>query len=311
MKISKLIIKLADNELSDKKREKLEKMLYENPQLMKEYKTHLQLNEFLDKEFNNGKTDVIKKNETPEEKSLDAELESLENESYSSTVDIVKEWKEEKKDAQYSNDLKQFASLGIKAKKEKEKQLQENVASNKSADTGKKTILLGRWYFIAATIAAFIVVSVVLFNYLTSSVDNDELYVANYQPYHFVAEQTRSSDLPEDSLINLATKLYLEGLYPKASELALQALNLNKEHVKAQFLYGLTQLEAKNYSSAANEFENILSNNNNYHIEARWYLALCYLKLKRTDEAKTLLEKLGQSKNFYRERALELVKKIE
>lgn len=311
VKISKLIIKLADNELSDSEREKLEKKLYGNPKLMKEYKTHMQLNEFLNKEFNHEKPDKVKKKITQQDKSLEAELESIENNSLSSTVDVVKEWKEDKIDDEYSNELKEFASLGLKAKKEKNRKLQQGDHSKEKTDVGKKTLLLNRWYLIAAAVVTFFMVSALLFNYLKSPADNSELFVQFYQPYHFVLEQTRGSDLPEDSLINVATELYLERKYSEASELALNAINLNDNHVKARFIYGLTQLEAKNYTQAAFEFETILNSDNSYHLEARWYLALCYLKLKKTKDAKDLLNILAQSKSFYMEKALELLKKME
>jgi len=315
MKKSKLIIKFADKELSRKDREMLEQELYKDPKLMQEYLTHVELNDFLKKKFMPEYTekDVLTqytKKESLEKKSLDAETEAFNNGVFHSTIDLIKGWKEESKDNEYSNELKEFAALGINEMKEKAKQ-KRNLKLEKKTDEIKKAIFPNKWYFIAASVAALFVISFILIKYSNSAVDNSELFASYYHSYHFVTDQTRSSDLTVDSLVIKAVELYKSENYTEASKVIINALELNDKHVKARFLHGLTLLEAGGYSDAANEFNSILSDHDSYNIESRWYLALCYLKLEKTQQAKKLLKELSHSKNLYQKRALEILLELE
>ena len=305
MDISELIIKLADGELSDKEKEKLKQKLYNNPKLMQEYLTHIQLNDFLKKEFGVDDITEIRK-KSPEDKSLEAEEEGLEKGLFQSAIDHVKDWKEEKKntDKEYLGELKDFASLGLKAKKHVVKLTEKQKKS-------RKKVLMKKWYFVATTIAALFVISFFVIPHFNSPADNSALFAHYYKPYQFVIEQNRNGDPHIDSMVNIATLFYKDSKYQKASEIVTTVLTETSQHIKARFILGLTFVEAQNYTLASDEFKKILKNHDSYHLESKWYLALCYLKLEETNDAIKLLKELNESKNLYQKMAKEILKKIQ
>ena len=313
MEISELIMRLADNELSQEEREELEKILYKDPRLMQEYLTYLEMNDFLKEKFATKETEKRNlfgddKKESAGKKSLDAEKEAFNKGTFYSTIDLVKEIKEEGNKKKYSDDLKEFAAIGIKEMKGKVNWGDENTVTIKK--TVPKTRILRKWYFLAASITVFLSISILLTKSIFTPADYSGLFASYYQPYFFVVEQTRSSDRVLDSLVNGATELYKSGNYAQASKIIRNALEINNKHVKAIFIYGLTMLEVKNYARAADEFKMILAGYDSYQIESKWYLALCYLQLDKPGEAKKLLVELGLSKNLYQKRALDLLDAI-
>ncbi len=297
MDISELIIKLTEGELSEKEREELKQKLYNDPKLMQEYLTHVQLNDFLKKEFNVEQFEEEINTESAEEKSLAAEKEALETGLFHSTVDHVKDWQEKKTENESLDELKEFASLGLKEKKKEQAKTEEKPIA------ATKNLFLQKWYYTVSAIAALFVVSFLVIKYTNSSAGNTTLFAYYYQPYHFVIEQDRGNETVDDSLVNTATELYKSEKYSDASELTSKVLEKTNGHVKAHFILGLTLIEAKNYEAAADEFNWILDNHASYHLESKWYLALCYLKLEKNKKAQKQLKDLSESKNLYQERA--------
>ena len=309
---SEHIIKLVDNELSAKEKNKLEKELYKNPKLMQEYLTQIQLNDFLRKKFGANLSEKKNRRDSKSsgENGLDFETEAFKTGAFLSATNLLEELKDESISKNYSDELKEFSAIGIVEKsKQASTSVNLRVVGKENIETKKG--ILTKWYFIATSVAAMLVISFILYRYNSAPVSNAELFSSYYQSYHFVKEQTRGSDLTIDSLVEEATELYKSKKYSKAFLLIIDALELNAEHVKARFLHGLTLLEEGHYSNAANEFNSILSGYDSYNIESRWYLALCYLKLENTREAEKLLRELGQSKNLYQKRALEILKKMD
>ncbi len=304
MDVSELIIKLADGELTGKEKEELKQKLYNNPKLMQEYLTHVQLNTFLKKEFGVENIEEITK-ASPEEKSFEAEEEALEKGVFKATFDHVKDWNEEKKNTgkAYLDELEEFVSLGLKEKNA------EIKLGQKQKPLGKKA-QMKKWYYAVAAVAAVLVISFGLIEYFSAPAENTTLFAHYYQPYHFVVEQNRSGDPPVDSIVNAATELYQSGKYAEASGLAKTVLDKANQHVKARFILGLTFIEIKNYTHAIDEFNWILDNHDSFHLESKWYLALCYLKLKENNKASKLLKELSQSKNFYQERAKAILEQM-
>ncbi len=303
--ISELIIKLTEGELSDKEKEELKQKLYNNPKLMQEYLTQVQLNDFLKKEFNAEQIEQDVNKESAEEKSLAAEKEALETGAFRSTVDHVRDWQEKKTEKELLDELKEFASIGLKEKK------QEHANFTKKQNPTPKIILLKKWHYAVAAIAALFVLSFLVIKYTSSSADNKALFAYYYQPYHFFVEQDRSNETLDDSLINTAIELYKSEKYNEALELLNSVLEETNEPVKAHFIIGLSHIEAKNYKAATGEFNWILDNHVNYHLESKWYLALCYLKLDETKKAQKLLIDLSTSKNLYQERATVILTQLQ
>lgn len=308
MDISELIMKLADNELSPIERENLEKELYKDPKLMREYLTYLEMNEFLDGKFANKDTEKEnqpdnKLKEDVGKKSLDAEKEAFKKNTFYSTIDLVKEIREKRHKNDYPDELKEFVSLGLERNdNENQKKSQGTVKHNR-----RKINLLNKWFLIAASIVVLVSISVVLKKTVFVRVNSSGLFAAYYQPYFFVVDQTRGSDSLADVLINEATELYKAGDYELASNISANVLELDPKQVKALFIHGLTMIEVKNYQKAADEFGLILSNYDSYQLEAKWYLALCFLKLERKRDAKILLRELSLSKNYYQTRAVAML----
>jgi len=315
VKKSELIIKLADNELAADEKDKLEKEIYRSPELMQEYLTQIQLNNFLQKKF---RSEQIADNflasdkeiESLEKKSLDTEAEAFDTGTFKATMNLINDFQDESSGDEYSARLKEFAATGINARKEKVKK-RNNFKVIKKDETFRKESILSKWYFIAASAAAVLVISFLIYKNISAPLSSDDLYVEYYKSYHFVTEQTRSSDKITDNMVHDATKLYKSEKYAEASVLVMDALELNNKHVKARFIYGLTLLEASNYTTAAKQFSRILSNHDSYNIESRWYLALCYLKQEKSANAKRLLSELSQSKNLYQKRAIKILDELD
>ncbi len=339
-----LITKYTDNELSTKEKGKFEKKLNKNPELLREYKLHLRLNEFMEGKFMSQHTEkdiffnyadqfaheAIKeyKNENSDDNELLVFLNSAKNEDESSLYEKnrcgekeaikkavdnlaykwVKDWKEEEQDNDYLKELKEFAASGLK---QNEEELQKrSLKVIKRDKTISKVRIINKWYYVAASIAAIFIISINIWSYFYSAVNNSELFVSYYQPYSFVLDQTRDSDTKIESTFNKAATLYKSKKYLDASAMFKDLLSIDNNNVRTRFLYGLTLIEKENYLNAVKELVIITEQHDSFNLEARWYLALCYIKLDNNKKAKELFLELSLSKNFYQKRALEMLEDL-
>lgn len=345
MDIITQINKYTDKEYSMDEEKQFEKALYRNPGFMDEYQLHLHLNNYMKGKFmvehaekddfytdaaqfaqkaisihksneskNNEILDFLNTAKNENEGSLDEKIKFAETEAYENNINRltnnwVNDWKKEEKDIDYLKGLKSFVANGMAQNQEK-KQHEPKLKIVKKQETSDKYKYLNKWFYLAASIAAIFIISINLWDYIYSPVSNSELFASYYQPYDLASSQTRSSDTETETKFQKASNLYEAEDYTEALKLFNKVLSADSEHVKARFLYGLTQLETRNYKSAAEEFNLVIQLNGSYNIDARWYLALCYIKLEKTEKAVQLLKELSLIKNYYQKQATEILSEI-
>ena len=340
---TRLILKYIDNELISEERQKFEAELLTNPALMKEYELNLRLKNSLKARFKSEQAetdqfidqadqfaekaidDYVKKKDAGkeirdfilsarEESSPDEKLAMAEKEFDEKNLgNLADEWikdLENKKENVMAVEIRDFVESVMKEEAEKEKEQKKKQYEGKVLSLHKQTYNR-KWLYVAASIAAVLVISFFVLRYFTIHGEDKDLFAQYYTPYHFATEQNRSGDSIIEMNLETAANLYNQSSYTRASEIINEVLKKDSENVKAHFLSGLILMEKKNFTVASAEFEHIISDFDTYRIESKWYLALCYLKLDKSAEAKGLFTELSASGNYYQKRAGEILKDLE
>jgi tetratricopeptide (TPR) repeat protein len=173
-----------------------------------------------------------------------------------------------------------------------------------------KTILQRRMLLVAAGLALIITLGLLFYELRHREYTSDKLYSMYYKPY--VPDIIIRSDTDKADALCEAILLYDRGSYSEAYDNFLGLVNDDRENYMARFYLGLSCMEQNKFEEAIIQFNNILKNCRStliYH--SQWYGALCYLKTNNTREAKIFLETIISGDTYYREKAENLLKKLD
>jgi tetratricopeptide (TPR) repeat protein len=172
-----------------------------------------------------------------------------------------------------------------------------------------RTVLYKRMLLVAAGLILIIILGVLFYELRHREYTSDKLYSMYYKPY--VPDIIIRSDTDKADALGEAILLYGRGNYSEAYDNLLGLVNEDSENYMARFYLGLSCIEQNKFKEAIIQFNNILKNCRStliYH--SQWYGALCYLKTNNTREAKDLLETIISGDTYYREKAENLLKKL-
>lgn len=175
----------------------------------------------------------------------------------------------------------------------------------KQESSEESTTSYSLFWKIAASIVIVFGVGTLLWNTLNTSDDFSDLYAAYYELYP-VEDVIRGSTQVEKDVI---MKSYAEGDYQKV--VAILSDNASFPITEQFRLYlGNSYLNLEKEQEALQQFQQI-SDDSKYSENANWYQALTYLKLKDAEKSSVLLEKIVDFDGVYKEKALELLTKLE
>jgi tetratricopeptide (TPR) repeat protein len=138
----------------------------------------------------------------------------------------------------------------------------------------------------------------------------NDLFATYYQkmPADF---GTRSEESTDNEFIR-AIKLYNQNNYKEAIIAFERVLKKDPSNNAAKLFLGISYTETRQYKNAANQFTNIIQGKDPIFEEhASWYLSLCYLKTNNPGLAKNILQILVNTNSFYKDKASDLLKKLQ
>jgi tetratricopeptide (TPR) repeat protein len=138
-----------------------------------------------------------------------------------------------------------------------------------------------------------------------------ELFADYYKPFERVTFVQRNADGSVDRRVVNGIKAYNDGNYTEATDMLSALVDKGEYSAIACFYNGLAQMESSRYNRAIEQFEYLLSNYYVYGQEATWYMALCHLKTGNTAKTKALLRELSKEKGIYREKSVNLLRKLD
>jgi len=185
-------------------------------------------------------------------------------------------------------------------------------------DAGKEAsgkFLRINWkYAVGAAVSMLIVASTILYNFSQSS--NDKIFASFYHRYEANYEanevNNRAAGVNKVSTLINAVQLYDQGDFASATNQFDEIIATDPDNIAAHFFSGLASIESKHYDKAIENLSYVISKKDIPYIEhSEWYLALCYLKTDRTSKAISLLNRIANNNNYYKTKALDLLKQLQ
>lgn len=240
------------------------------------------------------------------QKYLDGKLEGKELESFESDLsnnqDLVDELNLIKEIDESLSDIELY-NFEIKVKKGINEYMKENSTSQK-----KIIRLFYNKYSIAASIIFLIgfISFIVSYNQIPG---NNQYFAQYYQKYE--NDIIKRSDTSSEDLYVLAIENYNNGEYEKSIMLFQQNIIEGNNSNASNFYSGLCYMELYQYQKALSCFSETNITNNLIKIHSQWYTALSYLKLNKIEKAKNLLKVIIEDNKYYKEKAAELLQKLQ
>jgi hypothetical protein len=138
-----------------------------------------------------------------------------------------------------------------------------------------------------------------------------DLYADFYEPFEQVNFVQRNADGSIDHEVVNGIKAYNEGRFFDATDVLSDVIKEGKVSATTHFYNGLAQMETGEFNKAVVQFEYLLSNYYVYGQEATWYMALCHLQTGNIAKTKKALRELTKEKGIYREKAANLLRKLD
>jgi TolA-binding protein len=201
--------------------------------------------------------------------------------------------------------IRSIRGAGLHRDLAKLKELEKSLQDTEREST-KPMMSLKVWHYaIAAAVALFLIVTLVL---LPDQESPEQLFQTYFAPARNVFEPTvRGADPAVRRAA--AFQAYEWGNYQFAVEQFTSLLKENKEPGML-LLNGNANLMLGNVEAAEENFITLINDFDELDTTAEWYLSLCYLKKGEVDKARNMLKELGAAEGSYAMKARELLKKI-
>jgi len=167
-------------------------------------------------------------------------------------------------------------------------------------------------YAVIRYAAIFIGLAIIgsLFIMMNRNMPSDEIFSKYYTSYD-PAATSRSLQTGENTDYKTAVEFYNVHDYRTAAIYFSKVIDKDPSHMESALLYGVSNLEEKNYPEAEKSFDRVMDNNGSlYQEDAEWYLALCYLKTEEKTKAVEQLTSIKKSTSIYRKDAGKILKRI-
>lgn len=224
--------------------------------------------------------------------------------------------KELQSNAVLADDIKLYKEVdqAIREQDVLELRNQLDIVHNSLDDTVRNPKRIPRYrkvisYAAIASLAVLISVGV-LYKLQNKKLGNVEIFEKYYEPYE-VTMVYRSGEEATQALMNDARQYYDAGKYEEAIVLFQKLLAENPDDMETNLYSGISYMEVKKYNDAGKSFNKIIAHNDNLFIEqAEWCLGFCYLMTGKKEDARDHFNKIAYSKSSYRNKALEIAKRI-
>jgi TolA-binding protein len=138
----------------------------------------------------------------------------------------------------------------------------------------------------------------------------EKIYSKNYSVYEYPGT-SRTTQTAADIQFTRALQYYADNDYTNSGILFREFLKNNPENMQATLLYGISEMENKNFPNAEYSLNKIIKAEYNLYTDhAQWYLALCYVATGETIEAKQQLSAIRNSESIYRNKARKILRKL-
>lgn len=212
-------------------------------------------------------------------------------------------------DKDFAGDLENFKLLidGIKYSgrnnlREKVLEWDEEIADIEERDSGKVRKL--KWYYLAASIAFFLIVSSVII--FTMETGNDELYAEYYSPYDYISKATRGDETDDIQI----SHWYDQAQYEKTIT-AISDISADNQTPEMKLALGNCYMQLSKYEEAIRIIKEVSDENLGNKIAADWYLSLCYLANEQPELAVAILKNISEIRSSYAARAQNLLNDLE
>jgi len=165
------------------------------------------------------------------------------------------------------------------------------------------------WWLVAASVALFLVCTLLYTTYFTQPTNPDTLFAAYYQPPSSMQGMRGSSNQDGAEAKTAAFASYNQGKYGQSIALFKRALAKEKDET-VLFYLGNAYLAADMPNQAIQTFSEYQHTYREYEVEVNWYMSLSYLKTGNVPEAKKILEALAKRENRFRDQADHLLKAL-
>lgn len=187
----------------------------------------------------------------------------------------------------------------------------EAIEPPQSPKVRRSMIYMGKWHLVAASLIILIGIGSIMYMMGNSNYSEEDIYGRYYKPYNVIIN-TRSVEAHTSKLLVNALKSYEAKEYTTALSLFQQVLEKDSLNITGNFYSGISNIEIKKYNAANKNFNRIIQHKNNLFIEqSEWYLGFCYLMTNKKEEAIRQFHTIAQSNSFYKEKAQEILNRLE
>lgn len=210
-------------------------------------------------------------------------------------------------DIEYAKEFEQYKLLIDGIKHSGRKNFRERISEwdqemNEEGHEKVTNIRSFSRYYIAASIAFFLVVSFVLYFNLGS----DNLYSDYYTAYNYDPGNTRG----RDSEFSRISQLYEMAKYQEVIA-AMNDIPLENQTETLKIALACSYMELEKYEEAIVMLQKISSSKGGHETTSIWYLSLCYLATDKPELSVPLLTKLAGMNSSYTANAKKLLAELE
>lgn len=177
-----------------------------------------------------------------------------------------------------------------------------------------KRINLARRYFLVAASILFLITSALIYwNMQSGAMPTGSELFAQYHEVYDLNQNVRGIDASTDPKFQSGLQQYQAKNYSAAANIFQELATSNETDMVLAFSLGSAYLnqQTPNLNLASQQFEKIMTDGQSIYVpRAKWYQAMIHLKEENLEKAKPLLEDLAKSKDSFGEKASKILEKI-
>ena len=187
-----------------------------------------------------------------------------------------------------------------------EESLQEaDVLEKETGKGGQK-----RRYVGYMSLAAAVVLALVLIRLLVPFTGTDRLYQSYYEPLQASNYIQRNTGPVSLSGFEEGIRSYMDGDYQNSIKILSGVKNAQEGNPAIRLFLGLSYMGLEQYETAGVILEDFINNSSQYIPEGLWYLGLCYLKTGDIERSGEMLSRLEAFDGLYKKDSQALLRKI-
>lgn len=171
-----------------------------------------------------------------------------------------------------------------------------------------------RVLYLASAIAAAILLAVIALPLLQSSGSSTDMLAMEYLEEPFPNNLIKKDGNASASELRLrATEAYSAEEYVTAAERYQQLIATGDIQVDDYLYLGLSELYTEQFAASVQHLEAaqpLATQSKNFEQEVDWFLSLAYLRNEQNNKAKTLLQKIVESKSWRNQQASALLEQL-